>query len=263
MSGYIFYSLTALISVGCFVAGLIVARRKKHLSIWAVAALVILLIKAVLHLKPVWEAALFPWANYAYLQSYWLYPLAMFFFGLAIPQLPVKWNRAVIMVLVVALFGFSLWHERWMIISSDDSSIQRADADHHCVQTTHYTCAPAACVSLLSYWNIDATEGEMVRLCLTRKNGGTTLFNIYRGLVMKTRGSDLRVKLMETDLDTLAEIGKPAIIGTDHAVTINFTDKGIVVHNPLNKKPVVMTREAFLKTSQFNGEVVLVAGDRR
>src|SRR4051812_28959610 len=60
---------------------------------WALAgagvALALLLTKYALGWKPVWEAALFPWPWYVYLQGYWIYLVGLLFFGLAVPQLPV------------------------------------------------------------------------------------------------------------------------------------------------------------------------------
>jgi hypothetical protein len=37
-----------------------------------------------------------------------------------------------------------------------------------CLQTTRYTCSPAAAATLLRKYDIDATEQEMAELCLTR-----------------------------------------------------------------------------------------------
>jgi len=59
--------------------------------------------------------------------------------------------------------------------------------DDTCLQSTEYTCAPAAASTLLHTYGIEATEQEMAGLCLT--NGrGTSNLGLYRGLCLKTRG---------------------------------------------------------------------------
>ncbi|MHC4506727.1 MAG: cysteine peptidase family C39 domain-containing protein, partial [Planctomycetota bacterium] len=188
MGGLGYYLATAALSLVTFAAGFVLGRRSRRAALGAAGVVLgLVVLKAVLHWKPEWEAALFPWADYVYFQSYWLYPTALLFFGLAAGQLPVRWNRAVVALVAATVFAHSLWAGRWMALPPDGSSTRRADARHHCRQSTGYTCVPASCVSLLSRLGIDATEGEMVRLCLT-KRGGTAFFNTYRGLVLKLDG---------------------------------------------------------------------------
>ncbi len=55
-------------------------------------------------------------------------------------------------------------------------------------QTTPYTCSAACAVSLLHLHDIDATESELSELCLTRR--GTHWMGLYRGLKLKTAGTD-------------------------------------------------------------------------
>lgn len=55
-------------------------------------------------------------------------------------------------------------------------------------QTTDLTCSAACAASLLRMHQIDATEREMAELCLTRE--GTHWLGLYRGLKLKTAGTD-------------------------------------------------------------------------
>ena len=54
--------------------------------------------------------------------------------------------------------------------------------DQICLQSTAYTCAPAACATLLAAWGIEKSEHEMAQLCLCVPNRGTNGFDTYRGL---------------------------------------------------------------------------------
>ena len=187
MAGIAWYVLTAALTAGAFAAGWAAAGRNKRWALGAAAgALLVLILKAALNRYPIVEARLFPWTWYVYLQGYWLWPVTLLFFGLAVRQLPVRWNRAVVCGAAALMFACSLFSARWMVSPPDDSSQARADARGHCRQSTGYTCTPASCVSVLAWWGIEATEGEMARLCLT-SSWGTTAFNAYRGLTLKLR----------------------------------------------------------------------------
>ena len=86
-----------------------------------------------------------------------------------------------------------------------------------CLQTTSATCTPACAATLLSLHGIEATEGEMARLCLTTSKG-TNWTGLYRGLKLKTHGTryDVRVlsgsarKLLSTlRSPTILSVGLP------------------------------------------------------
>lgn len=233
------YSLTTAFSIAVFCLGLWIGRKPKRTALaTSCVALALILAKVTLLFRPDWEAALFPWVDYVYFQSYWLYPPIFFFFGLVPPQLPVRWNRCVVYGVTFCLLSCSLWEGRWMVSPPDESSTQRADENHHCHQTTLHTCAPAACVSMLSHWGVSATEGEMARLCLTRESG-TSMFNIYRGLKLKLRDSEYGVKLMKLDASKLRDLGVPAIIIAEgHSVVVRVVGGEVVVNDPLYGSPL-------------------------
>lgn len=80
-----------------------------------------------------------------------------------------------------------------------------------CVQTTSKTCTPACAATLLQTHGIEATEGEMAQLCLTRE--GTTWMGLYRGLKLKTSGTEWDVEVLSGDTrDLLANIDSPVIL---------------------------------------------------
>lgn len=75
-----------------------------------------------------------------------------------------------------------------------------------CLQTTKQTCSAAAAATILNTLNIETSEQEMARLCLTKS--GTTWLGLYHGLSIKLRGSDFRVKFFEGSISELVELAK-------------------------------------------------------
>ncbi len=73
--------------------------------------------------------------------------------------------------------------------------------DGVCRQTTQDTCSAAAAATMLRDHKINATEQEMVDLCITRT--GTTWLGLYRGLKLKTAGTDWDVEIISGDIDEL------------------------------------------------------------
>jgi hypothetical protein len=85
------------------------------------------------------------------------------------------------------------------------------DGDGVCLQTTKHTCTAASAATLLRLHGIDATEGEMAKLCLTRD--ATTWMGLYRGLKCKTRGTRWDVQVVECKADDIVQYPiKPMIL---------------------------------------------------
>ncbi len=83
--------------------------------------------------------------------------------------------------------------------------------DDVCRQSSWHSCSAACAATLLKQHDIAATEAELAELCLTRK--GTTWQGLFRGMMLKTRGTPWRV---EVSHESPPGIGKrltsPAII---------------------------------------------------
>jgi hypothetical protein len=226
------YFVAALLAAAAFVAGRRAASLKGY-----VLLLPLLLAKAVLHHRPDWEYALFPWPSYVFVQSWLFYPLGLGCLGLAAGLLPPGRNRKAVTVLACAVLLLSLWTERWMVAEPDGSLAGRAGLDHHCAQTTTWSCGPAACVALLSCLGVEATEGEMARLCRTAPYGGTSLFHIARGLRLKVPGREVRI--VKGDPEALRARGGPAIVSVYrvHVVAVRFEGLDVIVHDPARPAP--------------------------
>lgn len=81
-----------------------------------------------------------------------------------------------------------------------------------CIQTSRASCAAAASATLLRAHGIEATEDEMIRLCLTR-SGGTLLWGMYRGLKKKTAGTEWDVEVFSRDNgEGRSDIEGPALL---------------------------------------------------
>ena len=74
--------------------------------------------------------------------------------------------------------------------------------DGVCKQTSRATCSAACAATVLEAHGIDATEGEMARLCLTR-SWGTRRLGLYRGLKLKTRATPYGVEPFSWTFDEL------------------------------------------------------------
>ena len=91
-----------------------------------------------------------------------------------------------------------------------------------CVQTTDKTCTAACAATLLKAYGIEATEQEMAELCLTRN--GTRWQGLYRGLKLKTAGTEWDVEVFKCDFHELRQYQEfPMIlsVGVDRSDTVD------------------------------------------
>lgn len=94
-----------------------------------------------------------------------------------------------------------------------------------CRQTSAVSCSAASAATLLRAHGIATTEPEMATLCLTR-DSGTPMLGVYRGLRLKTRGTQWRVEVLTgRDVETLrrAVKGGPVLL----SVGLNRWARGI------------------------------------
>ena len=64
-----------------------------------------------------------------------------------------------------------------------------------CRQTSDQTCSAACAATLLKLHGIGTSEQEMAKLCLTN-GSGTSWQGLYRGLSLKTRGTNLAIEVL-------------------------------------------------------------------
>jgi hypothetical protein len=259
VDGFLPFALINAAGIAAFAVGYACARLGRRWAlVGAGAVLALLLLKCVLSWMPTWEAALFPGPWYIYLQGYWIMLVGLLFFGLAVPQLPVRWNRWAVVAIAA---GVALWgadRTRWIVQPEHHGREVYADANHHCEQSTPYTCAPTSCVCALSYVGVRVSEVEMARDCLTRETG-TTVFNTFRGLVIALAGSPYRPRLVHASPEELSRPGVVAVIddpGIRHALAAYGLGGTIRVHDPLIAAPRDTTLEAF--RPHYGGVAILI-----
>jgi hypothetical protein len=129
----------------------------------------------------------------------------------------------------------------------------RLDQDGICLQSTDYTCGPAASVTALRRLNLPADEGELAVLAHTSNAVGTPPDILCSTLRLKYRDAGLRCQyrhfrsvseLRDAPL-TIAVIKYGPLV--DHYVTVlDVTEKNVTVGDPLEGK-VQFTYTEFAK----------------
>lgn len=91
-------------------------------------------------------------------------------------------------------------------------------------QTTDQTCSAACAAGLLRLHGVSASEGELANLCLTRR--GTHWLGVYRGLKLKTAGTNWDVVVQEVSTQELfsRQLG-PGILAMSFHATASGNDR--------------------------------------
>jgi hypothetical protein len=259
MDGVIPYVIVNALGVATFAVAFALAMRGRRWALLAAGLAVGLLVfKGVITHLPVWEATLFPFASYIYLQSYWSPLIGLAFFGLAIPQLPVMWNRWVIAAVAAGVLVFGAQRTWWMVSRPSVGEDRYPDTAHHLEQSTGYTCAPCAAASAMSYLGQPYTERAMADLCLTVEEEGTTAFNTYRGLLMACADTAWRPRMRYLSVPELCTPGCIAVIdfpAIRHAITTVGLGDGVTLHDPLAGEPRHLSPALLAK--QYGGTAIV------
>ena len=124
----------------------------------------------------------------------------------------------------IALAGAGLWDLCSRLygpekILAEIAARPQLSANGVVLQSTLYTCGPAACATLLRLRRIHtaASERDMIPLCRTQYQGGVSVLSLAAGLKRATMGTDWRVRLLEPSFEELDALPLPAI------VTVNLT----------------------------------------
>jgi hypothetical protein len=147
-----------------------------------------------------------------------------------------------------------------LILENDIANLPTiTDADNICVQSTPYTCGPAAAVTALRQLGFEAHEGELAVLSHASPIVGTmpltlckTLQNRYAasGIDCRFRQFDSVNQLKDADV-TLAVIKDAFLL--DHCVAIlGITDKTVTIGDPILGK-IQMSHKDFQSVWRFYG----------
>lgn len=138
----------------------------------------------------------------------WLPPLACLLAGLAWRLIPgAWWRRCITLVPLVALCLWKSWGWYFEPLPEVESRWEGGV----CMQTSGSSCSAASAATLLSHYGIRTSEAEMARLCMTR-SWGTSMWGVYRGLTLKTRGTGYRVVVDRLDVDGLRRAREPLLL---------------------------------------------------
>lgn len=200
--------LLAILSLGIFVSIARLARRLPRRACDALAAAVV--IGMGFYTRDVWDhtivAEWLPISSLIILGNWFPLGIAALA-GLAWERVPPPLVRKLVpVILLSASAGYSVYYPfRGEVPQCLDRWEQGV-----CRQTTQDTCSAACAATLLRHCGIPATEQEMADLCITRK--GTTWWGLFRGLKLKTAGSDWDVQVFSTPASALQNPGNPASI---------------------------------------------------
>lgn len=211
MVGEIWFMLAAMavLMCCCAVAGYWIARWIGFSAAVMLAGAVtaMMLIFAQYLSDSVWVAQVVP-ARMLLVFGNWLPLLAGMLAGVGWVISPRRaWGKAVILGVLVACALYLPY--RWLF--EEHPAARNVWLGSLCLQTTNATCGAAAAATLLNSVGIASNESEMTRLCFTTWRG-TPLHGVIGGLARKTEGTPWRVKVMKTDLKSLLQLGRPAIL---------------------------------------------------
>lgn len=159
-----------------------------------------------------------------------------------LPRLPRAWERVVVCLLMGALLLWSsiLPFLTPALIESRLASIETTlDANGVCLQTTRYTCGPAAAVTALRRLGLPAGEGELAILSHASPITGTLPGSLCKALQNRYAGDGLQCRyrpfgsiseLRDSGI-TLAVVKDAFLL--DHCVAVlDISDETVTVADP-------------------------------
>jgi hypothetical protein len=193
-------AIIALAAAGSFLATARLVRPLSRFAATLVATLIVLLM--LYYVRELWYSAhLARWLPFSSLivLGNWLPILGAALAAVAWLHIPGSFGRRTAWASALMLAaGISLAHP---FFGSAPLCGNRWDPNGVCIQTTSYTCSPAAAATLLKMHGINANEQEMAELCLTRQ--GTSWPGLYRGLKLKTANTGWKVEVLEGTIDEI------------------------------------------------------------
>lgn len=204
------YGVMTGLTVILFLLGVVIGSRVSRT--FSLGVLVFLVGMIVLYLRYLWDdmllSNLLPFSNLIVIGN-WLPPLTGIIAGVAWKSMPGSMRRrngyTVVEFLIAALaMILPVWGQAPLCNDHWDHQI--------CRQTSNQTCTAACAATLLKLHGLNASEQEMAELCLTNSSG-TSWQGLYRGLSLKTRGTDLAVEVLPCEIHDLMLLTRsPAIL---------------------------------------------------
>jgi hypothetical protein len=224
----------ALAALGAWAAGVRTAQGGRRVAAVLLFALTpVLLARALFVPFPDAACALIPYPWYAGIHPWWGFFLAFYFFGLAATYLRRRVLCAACTISACLLsVTFAVQVVGMATLNRDD--LHGIALDAICIQTTSYSCGPAAATTLCANLGVPATEREMALLCRTNAITGTDRVNAYWGLRRKLNASPWTVTIARASWDRLRRERRPAMVVLklgliwDHWIVVLRSDRRTV-----------------------------------
>lgn len=172
-----------------------------------------------------------------------LYACVCGLFGCALALLHNPRDKRAIaaLALVVAAHGVYMCSGHGLHASVGTGNI--ADGRHHIKQSSPFSCGAAVCVVAASYLGQVVSEAEMMDRCLTNRRG-TSLLNIYRGMMLTVDRSACRIEVKPLGyLDLVQQDRISLAISGNHAICLVGNGSEVVVHDTNTDGPEVWDQE--------------------
>lgn len=235
--------LEILASVACLAGGVLVARRSRRAAALLCAGFLPPLALAALWVR---RPDLIPWDPLYLVESRWLLMPGFLLVGIGLWTARVSLPRRMVMYGGLVALSLMLGVELMALPRNHSGLRGRPDSDGICLQSTGYTCAPAALATYLYGRGIRTTEAEMARLC-----GTTSLGTSDRGILAALYRSGLKPRIVLGDRALLDRSPIPCLAvvvfasGIDHCVVLTEVgDQEVGVIDPLGGR-VLEDRAAF------------------
>jgi len=146
---------------------------------------------------------------------------------------------AMIMGFIIGVFCIQPFLSSALIEQELAGLKSRFDSDGICIQTTDFTCGPAAAVTALREFGIEASEGELAVLAHSTPIAGTFPGSLYSALKNRYGNEGLHFQYRQfQSLDQLKNAGITLavvkdVLFSDHCVAVlSVTDRAVIIADP-------------------------------
>jgi hypothetical protein len=197
---------------GSFVAGILVGGlSRRTVATLCAAALFLIIAVAVSNRYPEIESSIFTMDWYSQFRHAFFPSIGFFIVGIAaraVERVVIRDAALVVGGLVFIIHAITSLQIAFQDYSKLDGNPFQGPL---CMQSTDYTCGPAAAATVLKHWGVPASEREIARLSLATPMRGTDSFGMLRALRIKLREKGATVRLIRTDWDGVVGLGKPLL----------------------------------------------------
>ncbi len=227
----------------------------------AVVALLGILFKAALSVSKDVEPWFDGWDGFVYFERDFAVPFGAFFFAVASGLLDEPRNQRAVKIMPGLLLAYlalvNLWVFGTPACYTKSDGIWRQGV---CIQSTDYTCGPAALATLLRAKGVKTTEHDCARESDTVPDRGVTDLGATMALRHLLPGS--KVAIRRVSIDGLKDVAVPALLPLrfnfwfDHmTVLLGVEGDAFLVGDPL-RGPVHMARKEL--EERYLGHVITV-----